>query len=509
MRLTTAALILAAVTIAAPLRGQDTPLGEARRQLAAGHYAEAAAAYRRCLDLAPADTTVLAELSTALDAAGRWREAVPYVRRLTELAQPTAQRLTQLARYEAWSGARQQARADFARAFALDSTSTDLLASYGEFLSWSPRTHARAAELLRRALRASPHDPASLKALAQLELERGRYVDAADLLAALPAGVDGPTAAADSITRATRALSELGALSGRRSKQLNVDGAGFRAVVPSGYSRFAMDADGFRYRDQAGAFSAGRARVSFADDRPGVASWQGALGMRTIDGAPAAIWDGRLAGELRAGSVLRLSASADRAPVEETRRSFIGETDGVVRGAVHANSRRAGVSVAAGAMNVRVEGIAASYRGYNIDANERKGLEAEADVVLRRFAPWLRVGYDYRTQRFEHNAFDAVSDPARYGGYFSPRSDHVGMGVLQVSHWLAPRLLLEVDARGGREKVQMDSARAVDSRTAAVVYSHLAWRVSHQVDLDAAWIYVNVFTAFRQNEAHLAIRRYY
>jgi hypothetical protein len=180
-----------------------------------------------------------------------------------------------------------------------------------------------------------------------------------------------------------------------------------------------------------------------------------------------------------------------------------------VRGAVHATNLRAGARLSLGMLESTVEGVSATINGENLDRNRRTGVSAMAMLAIRSHAPWVRVGYEFRSQRFDFNAFDDTTNARHFGGYFSPRLDEVHHGVLQLSQRLGSRLVIEVDARTGREAVQMESNRPRESRSATVVYSHAAWRIAHTLDLDASYLYVNVFTAFRMQETRLAMRRFF
>ncbi|HSA54915.1 MAG TPA: tetratricopeptide repeat protein, partial [Gemmatimonadaceae bacterium] len=84
------AALAAVALVAGKVPAQDPLLGEARRLVSERRYGEAADVYRRSLERVPDDTTVLAELTAALDAAGRWRDAMPYLERLVGLSAPDA-----------------------------------------------------------------------------------------------------------------------------------------------------------------------------------------------------------------------------------------------------------------------------------------------------------------------------------------------------------------------------------------------------------------------------------
>ena len=510
-RLTFLAAAVLTCTAVTTLSGQSSPLlAEARRHVAAGRYAEAANTYRRCLEQSPSDTTVLGELATALDAAGRWPEAMPVLQRLVDMSAPDTKRLTKLAQYRAWSGSRQQAGALFERAYAIDSSYAVLLAAYGEYLTWTPRTRSRGSAMLRRALNELPNDAFTRERLANAELESGRYVHAARVAAPLAPSAQIRASLADSLVRATDVMLRVGARSETRSNQLNTDGLVIGTSLPLGYGRVSFDGEPLRVSDAAGSFEAVRGSIGFEYRNPSTPQLEAAVsGWSGLD-TPSTVWEGRFVVRTPAASPVGLTAGADRGPIAETRRSLLGiDVGGMVRGAVHATSLRAGARLSLGAIESTVDGVSATINGENLDQNRRTAVSAMAMLTVHSHAPWMRMGYEFLSQRFDFNAFDDVTNVRHFGGYFSPQSDEVHLGVLQMSQRLGARLLLEVDARAGREAVQMEASRPRESRNAAVVYSHAAWRVAHTLDLDASYLYVNVFTAFRMQETRLALRRFF
>ncbi|MCH8948574.1 MAG: tetratricopeptide repeat protein, partial [Acidobacteria bacterium] len=58
--------------------------------------------YRRLLQAQPDNALALGELADALEAAGRWREAVPVLSHLLELQPDDVARLFQLGRFLSW-----------------------------------------------------------------------------------------------------------------------------------------------------------------------------------------------------------------------------------------------------------------------------------------------------------------------------------------------------------------------------------------------------------------------
>jgi hypothetical protein len=301
-----------------------------------------------------------------------------------------------------------------------------------------------------------------------------------------------------------------GARSERRSKQLSADGLFIGTAVPHGYGRLSLDAEPLRLRDAAGSFDALRGSIAYEYRNPAAPQLEvSAGGWNGLD-VPEALWEARFAARSSPSFPIGLSAGVDHAPVVETRRSLLGIATGSLRrGMVSATTLRAGARASLGALELTVDGLSAAIDGDNVDRNRRTGVDGLAAWTLRSHGPWMRLGYEFRSQRYRFNAFDDSTNARHFGGYFSPRSDDVHMGVLQLSQRFGTGWMLEVDARTGRETVQMAANRPSESRTAAVVYSHLVWRANRTLDLDASYVHVNVFTAFRMHETRLSIRRFF
>lgn len=97
----------------------------------------------------------------ALDAQGRWREAMPSLEAYLRLVPDDAARLRQMGLYQAWAGNREQGIATLRRSLAIRGTDPETLAGLGEVLSWDRRTRDEAEELFRTARQV---DPANVKA---------------------------------------------------------------------------------------------------------------------------------------------------------------------------------------------------------------------------------------------------------------------------------------------------------------------------------------------------------
>jgi hypothetical protein len=205
-----------------------------------------------------------------------------------------------------------------------------------------------------------------------------------------------------------------------------------------------------------------------------------------------------------------MELSVDHAPVRETRFSFLGvRSNGNDFGAVNATSLKGGARITISRLELLANGSAGMYQGTNLKNNYQTGVSGQLTYVVRSFAPWMRIGVEYRQQSFTYNSFDDTEDVLYYGGYFSPSNDRVALGVLQLGYRPWSRLLFEADVRGGRETVQIAEDREEETRSAAMLNTHAAWRVSRNVDFDVSYLSVNVFTAFRMHQVRAGIKQYF
>lgn len=161
-----ALLLLAAQGLTPSLQAQQpTTLERARTELAAGRFDQASILYREALKAHPEDPQVLGELVDALEAAGRWQEAIPYLLQLVRLDPGNTARRFQLARYLSWLPERRNdARVlleELAATHPADSTYALALA---ELLSWDHRGRSRARTLYEKVLQGHPdHTEARLQ----------------------------------------------------------------------------------------------------------------------------------------------------------------------------------------------------------------------------------------------------------------------------------------------------------------------------------------------------------
>jgi tetratricopeptide (TPR) repeat protein len=131
--------------------------------------AQAEEDYRKVLQADPVNTQALGGLADALDASGRWREAMPFLSRLIEIEPNNSSRLLQVARMKSWqTETRPEALKLFSRALRADPKNEEILVSYAEVLSWSRTTRPQAQSFYEQALRQNPRNLHALDGKAQL-----------------------------------------------------------------------------------------------------------------------------------------------------------------------------------------------------------------------------------------------------------------------------------------------------------------------------------------------------
>jgi tetratricopeptide (TPR) repeat protein len=131
--------------------------------------AQAEEDYRKVLQADPVNTQALGGLADALEASGRWREAMPFLSRLIEIEPNNSSRLLQVARMKSWqTETRPEALKLFSRALRADPKNEEILVSYAEVLSWSRTTRPQAQSFYEQALRQNPRNLHALDGKAQL-----------------------------------------------------------------------------------------------------------------------------------------------------------------------------------------------------------------------------------------------------------------------------------------------------------------------------------------------------
>src|SRR5260370_35911613 len=81
---------------------QQLPLGRARAEAAAGKFARAEEDYRAVLQGDPGNSEALGGMDEALEAAGHWRDAMPFLYHLIEMQPNNSSRILQLTRLKSW-----------------------------------------------------------------------------------------------------------------------------------------------------------------------------------------------------------------------------------------------------------------------------------------------------------------------------------------------------------------------------------------------------------------------
>ena len=148
---------------------QQSSLEQARAETAAGKFAQTQEDYRKLLQNNPENSEALGGLADALEATGRWREAMPFLTRLIDIQPRNSSRLLQLARMKSWqTETRPEALRLFALALQADPKNEDILVSYAEVLSWSRITRPQAKSYYQQALRQNPRNLRALDGEAQL-----------------------------------------------------------------------------------------------------------------------------------------------------------------------------------------------------------------------------------------------------------------------------------------------------------------------------------------------------
>jgi tetratricopeptide (TPR) repeat protein len=161
--------IAAVFALAMTAGAQQLPLERARAEAAAGKFARAEEDYRAVLQGDPGNTEALGGLAEALEAAGHWRDAMPFLSHLIEIQPNNSSRLLQLARMKSWqTETRSEALTLFTRALREDPKNEEILVSYAEVLSWSRTTRPQAQSFYEQALRQNPRNLRALDGKAQL-----------------------------------------------------------------------------------------------------------------------------------------------------------------------------------------------------------------------------------------------------------------------------------------------------------------------------------------------------
>lgn len=134
----------------------DTTLSRARALAEAGAWSQAADLYLRTATFHAGDQGVLGEAIDALEACGRWREAIPLLDQLLAGNAADARRHLQRGLFGAWSGEREGGLRHLRRAVELAPRHAEAHAALAEVLSWRPADRVEARQRVEEALRLEP-----------------------------------------------------------------------------------------------------------------------------------------------------------------------------------------------------------------------------------------------------------------------------------------------------------------------------------------------------------------
>ena len=529
----------------------DQRLAQARQAMAAGRFAEAAPLYIAVLADEPDQVEALSGAVDALEASGRWQEALPYLQRLVRLRPNDAARLTQYAEMLSWSsGTRARARDLFGQALKADPTNLRARVALAELDSWSGRTGAAldgfaavlaadpanvaalrgmaevrawsgdflaARDLALRALKQDPANPYALLTLARADVGLGREDEALDALGKIPAGAnyeDFDQVRGDAL-RGSSWWAEAG-FSWRDDRSgLTVDRPAAAVSSPvGGRGRATVWFNPTFFRGPEGNFHSNRLGVAF-DARND--SWRvhaEADGERYAAGVPTAA-DGAIDVRYRGRGPIALAAGFRREAVEDTLVSTRGADNfGEFVGQVRSNLAYASASYA----NIRshIDATAkvggGAYTGHGLDANARWSVGGGAGITLRGSRPYVRIGYavDYLSFGFDASARPFAPAQRRNGGYFSPTKFLTNIATGHVGYRLGhDRGEWFVEGSAGTQNVETTSQRFGDVQFAGTFATGLVWHPGSMNEVRLEYRYLNVFNAFRRNTAAVAFRRYF
>jgi len=105
-----------------------------------------------------ASRPALRELADVYSAQGKWRDALPYVKRLSALGESDLVLERDLGQWLAWSGETEAGLVHLRKAVALAPDSLSLRLALGQTLTWTPRTRSEGLSTLRELERMKPAD---------------------------------------------------------------------------------------------------------------------------------------------------------------------------------------------------------------------------------------------------------------------------------------------------------------------------------------------------------------
>lgn len=133
-------------------------LDSARAASRRGAVDRATSLYLAVLQSDSASRPALRELADVYSSQGKWRDALPYVKRLSALGESNFVLERDLGQWLAWSGETDAGLVHLRKAAALAPDSLSLRLALGQTLTWTPRTRAEGLSTLRELERIKPSD---------------------------------------------------------------------------------------------------------------------------------------------------------------------------------------------------------------------------------------------------------------------------------------------------------------------------------------------------------------
>ncbi len=153
-----AALVCFALPHRVHAQTSNATLDSARAASRRGAVDRATLLYLNVLQSDSASRPALRELSDVYSSQGKWRDALPYVKRLSALGESNFVLERELGQWLAWSGETDAGLVHLRTAAALAPDSLSLRLALGQTLTWTPRTRAEGLSTLRELERAKPTD---------------------------------------------------------------------------------------------------------------------------------------------------------------------------------------------------------------------------------------------------------------------------------------------------------------------------------------------------------------
>ena len=139
-------------------QGTTASLDSARAASRRGAIERATSLYLTVLKADSASRPALRELADVYSSQGKWRDALPYVKRLSTLGESIFVIERDLGQWLAWSGETDAGLVHLRKAAVLAPDSLSLRLALGQTLTWTPRTRAEGLATLRELERIKPTD---------------------------------------------------------------------------------------------------------------------------------------------------------------------------------------------------------------------------------------------------------------------------------------------------------------------------------------------------------------